>query len=523
MMLQHRGANAPRSPRLCRGKQTRRRGMVLILVLVVIALLSLAGYTFSELMLAEYEAATLHGRSVQAHALADSGVEMARLFVAQEKILQEEAGGHYDNPDRFQGVLVIDDETPQGRGRFTIVAPRIEEGAEPGLRFGLEDESTRLNLNALLMADKRVDNGGRTLLMGLPGMTEDIADAILDWLDPDDEPRQFGAEIDEYSGFDPPYAPKNGPLETVEELLLVRGVTPYLLFGPDANRNGLLDRHEFGPVAETSDGSEYRGWASYLTLYSVESNLNAEGQPRIQLNGDDLEKLYEEVAAVGGPDWAAFIVAYRQFGPSRSNSSAKPIAGRKPDLKQKAKAPIANVLELIGAKVSAKLDGEKEATLLASPFANDPIAMNIYLPKLMDSFTATGSAKIPGRININQAPRAILLGIPGMNEAIVEKILAEREPVPPPERPGRNFETWILAEGLVTLSEMKAIMPYICCNGAVYRAQVVGYFEEGGPSARIEAVFDTSGGASRLLFWRDLSHLGRGYPLEALGIAAPQG
>ena len=36
--------------------------------------------------------------------------------------------------------------------------------------------------------------------MGLPGMTEDVADAILDWLDTDDEPRELGAEIEYYSG-----------------------------------------------------------------------------------------------------------------------------------------------------------------------------------------------------------------------------------------------------------------------------------------------------------------------------------
>ncbi len=39
-------------------------------------------------------------------------------------------------------------------------------------------------------------------------------------------------------GLDPPYAPRNGPMETIEELLLVRGVTPELLFGVDANHNG---------------------------------------------------------------------------------------------------------------------------------------------------------------------------------------------------------------------------------------------------------------------------------------------
>ena len=70
--------------------------------------------------------------------------------------------------------------------------------------------------------------------------------------------------------------------------------------------------------------------------------------------------------------------------------------------------------------------------------------------------------------------------------------------------------------------EMKAMMPFVCGGGAVFRAQVVGYFDGGGPAARVEAVIDTSELTPKVIFWRDLTHLGRGYPLELLGIdAAP--
>ena len=92
------------------------------------------------------------------------------------------------------------------------------------------------------------ETAGRDLLMALPGMTEETADAILDWLDEDEEPREYGAESDYYSSLSPPYAAKNGQLETVEELLLVRGVTPQLLFGADVNRNGIDRRGRNGTV-----------------------------------------------------------------------------------------------------------------------------------------------------------------------------------------------------------------------------------------------------------------------------------
>ena len=58
-------------------------------------------------------------------------------------------------------------------------------------------------------------------------------------------------KLEYYSSLNPPYVPRNGPLQTVEELLLVRGVTPQLLFGLDTNRNGLIDTHEMSTATGT--------------------------------------------------------------------------------------------------------------------------------------------------------------------------------------------------------------------------------------------------------------------------------
>ncbi|HOP76444.1 MAG TPA: hypothetical protein PLD05_03085, partial [Thermogutta sp.] len=78
-------------------------------------------------------------------------------------------------------------------------------------------------------------------------------------------------------------------------------------------------------------------------------------------------------------------------------------------------------------------------------------------------------------------------------------------------------ETWLLTDGLVTLEEMKALMPFVTCGGSVFKAQVVGYFAGGGPSCRVEAIFDATVRPARLLFWRDMSHLGRGFQVDVLG------
>jgi hypothetical protein len=78
----------------------------------------------------------------------------------------------------------------------------------------------------------------------------------------------------------------------------------------------------------------------------------------------------------------------------------------------------------------------------------------------------------------------------------------------------------------VTLNEMKQMVPFICAGGRVFRAQVVGYFDEDGPSSRVEAVVNVATMEAglvtpRVVFWRDLTNLGRGYNLATLGIGAP--
>lgn len=510
--------------RLSRSSSTKpRRALVLILVMVVVALLTLGGLTFSELMLNEHRATVLVVHQAQARAAADSAIEAVRYFLALPIDVQHEMGGWYNNEQQFRGVLLRDDEDPRGRSRFSIVAPTADDGSGfAGIRYGIEDESTKLNLNALAAIEKKTPGAGRDLLLALPGMSEDIADAILDWMDADDEPREFGAEVDYYLGLDPPYVPKNGPLETIEELLLVRGVTPALLFGADADRNGFVDSDQSLIAAEgvdNSDGRLDRGWAGYLTLCSLESNTRPDGSAKIDVNQTDMQKLYDElVEALGNEDWAAFIVAYRQNGPYTGTRPGELISGKTPDLKQKGIVKLSTILDLIGARVQARFPGERQAVVLEPVFPEVPGVMNVYLPLLMDNLTVNPQKVIPGRININQAPRAVLEGIPGMTGKLLDTILSQREVDPVARDPGRDYETWLLTEGLVSLDEMKTLMPFVCAGGSVFRIQAVGYFDGGGPSARIEAIIDTTESKPKLIFWRDLTHLGRGFSLETLGV-----
>ncbi len=506
----------------------RCRGFILLVVLVTIVVLTLSAFTFSLLMITEDKATRLMGRQIQSRYLVESGVEYSRIFLSNDGPTIREMGGLWDNANQFQGKLVsINPQQPEQIGRFTIIASNMDlDGNPEGFRYGLTDESTRLNLNVLTHADNWLPGGGRQLLMALPQMTEEIADAILDWIDTDDQEREYGTEYQYYACLNPPYAPKNGPMDSIEELLLVRGVTPQLLFGLDSNHNGILDLDEqYSSEVGAYDPDMQLGWANYLTLFSKESNLNPAGLERININSDNLEQLYDDLRSVFNEQWSTFIIAYRQNGPAsppESDDESVPPAYVPVDPTKPAGHTFTQVLDLIDAYTTATYedeDGEMQTVKLASPitFLNLPQTM----PIVMSNLTTISGDNIPGRINLMQAPRRVLEGVPGMTPEIADEIIQRREfELDDPDITDRNraYETWILVEGIVDLPTMKLMLPFVCTSGKVYRAEIVGYFQDSVATSRAEVILDTTVAIPRILFWRDKSHLQSGYSVDTLGI-----
>ena len=98
MSVGHSGGEAP---------SRWRRGFVLVIVLVVVAMLALAAYTFAGLMGTHYGAAKLSGRQLQTRLLVESGIEKIRMYLMQDDATRMEAGGHFNNPAIFQAVPVL--------------------------------------------------------------------------------------------------------------------------------------------------------------------------------------------------------------------------------------------------------------------------------------------------------------------------------------------------------------------------------------------------------------------------------
>jgi len=299
------------------------------------------------------------------------------------------------------------------------------------------------------------------------------------------------------------------------------------LFGADVNRNGTIDAGEMdqsGAAVAMDTETLSTGWSSRLTLYSRENNVTAEGLSRINLNEGDLRTLYESLTEVMEEEWAIFIVAYRQNGKYDGTETGETDFSGELDLSQPSKTTFGQVLDLVGenVKVKVKFKGDENETILQSPFTEDLVSMNSYMPTLMDQVTTITDPVIHGRININQAPRDILLGIPGMTEEIVEQIISQRMPDSGADATYAH-ETWLLTQGLVDPDQMRSLMPFVCAGGDAYRAQVIGYYDDGGAASRLEVVLDATQQPPRVLLWRDISHLGRGYALETLGVSASGG
>jgi DNA uptake protein ComE-like DNA-binding protein len=529
-------------------------------------MLTLGTATYLELMQNEHRAVRSHGRAVQAQRLAESGIEYVKYLVGLTPAEIQESEGLSSNEAALQAIVVDDQPEDNDRGRFSIVGPAQEDGLYVGYKFGLQNESARLNVNVLLAPGAEDQAANR--LMALPGMTPETADAILDWLDADEVPRENGAERDAYSQLTPAVAPRNGPIPALDELLQVRGVTPELLYGVDQNRNFLVDLAEQprGLLVEldNTDGVLNRGWSAYLTVSSVEAMRDSAGAALLDVNGQNLQQLYNGLKTAVGDDKAKFIIVYRQHGPQQSATGQPGVAGGAPapgnqpaagggaapasgapgggpgagapgpqnpaaapvtvapaslqlNFDQQGATQLTSLLDLICAKVQIPGVNNAPPQLVDSPWLDNAASYRELL-KLYDVAAAGSARRVAGRINVNSATRTVLASIPFLPQAAVGKIVGRREIEPDPLLSDQRHPLWLLIEGIVTLPEMRQIERYVTSGGDVFSGQSVGFFDAGPMAARIEFIVDRSGTTAHRRAASDLSALGRGFSNSQLGV-----
>jgi general secretion pathway protein K len=198
------------------------RGVALILVLWIGALLSLAALSLSLLTRTDALATLSVKEELENKFLAEAGIQRAIMEL------------FYRQANREQQVVLENSEVFRCDGS-TYTADTMDGH----YRISITDESGRIDLNTLKNNNSIIL---KNLLMN-QGLTDDasniVVDSILDWKDKDNLHRLNGAEDEYYLSLPKPYKAKNREFDSLEELVLVRGITKTLLFGADAEKRGI--------------------------------------------------------------------------------------------------------------------------------------------------------------------------------------------------------------------------------------------------------------------------------------------
>jgi general secretion pathway protein K len=199
------------------------RGMALLLVLVIVALLTslLTDLAFSTMV--DMRLTETFRDSTRAYYLAKGGINAGRMILRADR-------NNYDSLDETWSKGVIN--YPIGEGNVTIQ---------------IVDQDGKLAINSMVTGNNpqaiAVDRFYRlldSLELDKQADPAELTAALIDWLDSGSEPFTevhtdgqnipvSGAEDIYYQSQQQPYRCKNGPLETLQELSLVKGFSPEIV------------------------------------------------------------------------------------------------------------------------------------------------------------------------------------------------------------------------------------------------------------------------------------------------------
>jgi general secretion pathway protein K len=243
-------------------------GFALLLTLLIISLVVTVTLQFNTSMTSELYAAANLRDGVRLRSIANSGFHYALAVLFEDAAENEFDSLHEDWAD-FRALSAHSSSMFED-GRFEV---------------RIIDHSGRIQINQLLKApdeeggEYTYDMTQKELLTRFLSSEEfdldeetvdDLVDALKDWMDPDHEVTGFGAEASYYQTLDRPYACKDAPVESLEELLLVRGISKELFYGTE-ERPGIS---AYLTTQQGSDGKININTAPSLVLRSLSEYLD---------------------------------------------------------------------------------------------------------------------------------------------------------------------------------------------------------------------------------------------------------
>jgi len=196
------------------------------MVLWVMVILSVVALEFSFAMRTEITITKNHKEDLQRYAMAEGGVQRAIAGLIYK---------HDPRTQQMKKTLSLEENPPEQQewvadGRSYTLP--FDQGS---CEIRIMSEAGKININIVSESLLRKVIGQ----LGLEGEARDVVvDSILDWRDPNDFYRANGAENDYYLSLKEPYYCKNGNLDSIEELFLIKGVTPDLYHGKKGTQEG---------------------------------------------------------------------------------------------------------------------------------------------------------------------------------------------------------------------------------------------------------------------------------------------
>lgn len=200
--------------------------MVIVMISVLVLSILAGGFAYS--MKVETKLARNANSENELEWLGRSGVEYARWILAQQLTIQNEpydalnqvwAGGPGGIGTTNSPLVDVQREVHLGSGSFT---------------WKITDMESKYNIN---IANEQVLQQALVLMGASASDTTPIVNCILDWITPSKNARVEGAKDDFYQTQDPPYYAKNGPIDDLSELLLVKNITPDIYWGPTSTNH----------------------------------------------------------------------------------------------------------------------------------------------------------------------------------------------------------------------------------------------------------------------------------------------
>jgi general secretion pathway protein K len=212
----------------------QKRGIAIIIVMISIFALAVLAGAFAYSMKVETKLAGNSINETQLQWAGRSGIDYARWVLSLE-LTAPGTGQRYDS---------LDQAWAGGSAETNAVLASVQHEnivLGPGAvikKWTAVDTERKFNVNLALNYPEVLQQA--LILVGADAtQIPIIISSVQDWIDPDDDTRIGGAESDYYQGMDPPYVAKNGPIDDLSELLMIRGIrdNPELYWGSDATNH----------------------------------------------------------------------------------------------------------------------------------------------------------------------------------------------------------------------------------------------------------------------------------------------